>query len=233
MIPRANDKRPSNGAVVQLVRIHACHAWGRGFESRPHRRGERKISSVNFGFLLIFFRIYILRIYIHPTLSLPSRYTFYPTIRASLMYFAIINGPNLNLLGKRQPEIYGSSTFEDTLTRLRGDLSDYEIKYSQSNSEGDIIDMIQNYGFDSDCLGIVINPGAYAHYSHAIADAIEAVPAPVVEVHISNIYAREEFRHTSVTARASKSIISGCGRDGYLLALLYLTRLFLSNSNPK
>ena len=119
------------------------------------------------------------------------------------MYFAIINGPNLNLLGKRQPEIYGSSTFEDTLTRLRGDLSDYEIKYSQSNSEGDIIDMIQNYGFDSDCLGIVINPGAYAHYSHAIADAIEAVPAPVVEVHISNIYAREEFRHTSVTARAS------------------------------
>ncbi|MGN0237192.1 MAG: type II 3-dehydroquinate dehydratase [Lepagella sp.] len=149
------------------------------------------------------------------------------------MYFAIINGPNLDLLGKRQPEIYGSSTFEETLSLLRADLSDYEIKYSQSNCEGEIINMIHAYGFDPDCIGIAINPGAYAHYSLAIADAIEAVPTPVVEVHISNIFAREEFRHTSVTARAAKSIISGCGRDGYLLALLYLTRLSLSNSNPK
>lgn len=140
------------------------------------------------------------------------------------MYFAIINGPNLNLLGRRRPEIYGVKTFEDTLVELRSDFCDHSIEYFQSNSEGEIIDAIQLHGFNPECGGIVLNPGACAHYSIAIADAIEAVPVGVIEVHISNIHAREEFRHTSVTARAAKAVIAGCGRDGYALALLHLIR---------
>ena len=139
--------------------------------------------------------------------------------------FAIINGPNLNLLGKRQPEIYGKKTFEETLSGIRSDFSDIDIRYEQSNSEGEIIDMIHRYGFDPTCRGIILNPGAYAHYSLAIADAIEAITAPVIEVHISNIHAREEFRHKSVTARAARAIIAGCGRDGYALAILHLIRI--------
>lgn len=140
------------------------------------------------------------------------------------MFYAIINGPNLNLLGKRQPEIYGAKTFDETLSELRKDFDDIEIKYFQSNCEGSLIDRIQEWGFDEECKGIVINPGAYAHYSIAIADAIEAVRVPVIEVHISNIHAREEFRHKSVTARACKALIAGCGRDGYALAILALIR---------
>ena len=138
------------------------------------------------------------------------------------MFLSIINGPNLNLLGRRQPEIYGSETFEDTLADIKKRFSDCEIKYFQSNCEGSLIDKIQQFGFDPDCCGMVINPGAYAHYSIAIADAIEAVPVPVVEVHISNIHSREEFRHKSVTARACEALIAGCGREGYALALSYL-----------
>ncbi len=144
------------------------------------------------------------------------------------MYYAIVNGPNLNLLGRRQPEIYGHASFEDTLAELRSDFADTDITYFQSNSEGELIDHIQHTGFDPECGGIILNPGAYAHYSIAIADAIEAIPAPVIEVHISNIHAREEFRHKSVTARAARAVIAGCGRDGYALALLHLVRL--SNS---
>ncbi len=141
------------------------------------------------------------------------------------MYFLILNGPNLNLLGRRNPDIYGNATFEDTLAAIREDFNDISIEYAQSNSEGEIIDRLHSHGLNPDCAGIILNPGAYAHYSYAIADAIEAVTAPVIEVHISNIHAREEFRHTSVTARAAKGVITGLGRDGYAMALLYLIRL--------
>ena len=139
------------------------------------------------------------------------------------MYIAIINGPNLNLLGKRQPDIYGSETFEDTFNNLRKRFNDIELRFCQSNSEGTLIDKIHEYGYDEECRGIIINPGAYAHYSIAIADAIESVPVPVIEVHISNIHAREEFRHKSVTAGACRAIIAGLGREGYALAIDYLT----------
>lgn len=138
--------------------------------------------------------------------------------------YLIINGPNLNLLGKRCPEIYGAGTFGETLAEIREDFSDVRIDYFQSNSEGEIIDNLHRAGYDPECRGIIINPGAYAHYSIAIADAIEAIPVPVVEVHISNIHSREDFRHKSVTARAARAVIAGCGRDGYALAILYLMR---------
>ena len=141
------------------------------------------------------------------------------------MKILIINGPNLNLLGKRCPEIYGTETFEDTLATLRGEFPEIEIEYYQSNSEGGIIDEIQRAGFDGSYAGIVINPGAYAHYSIAIADALEAIPQPAVEVHISNIHAREEFRHKSVTARAAIAVIAGCGRRGYALAVRFIASL--------
>lgn len=136
----------------------------------------------------------------------------------------IINGPNLNLLGRRNPEIYGSESFEETLAMVKGAIAkeDADADYYQSNSEGDIIDRLQEAGFSGEYSGIVLNPGAYAHYSIAIADAIYAIPVPVVEVHISNIHAREEFRHKSVTARAAKAVIAGAGRYGYILAALYL-----------
>lgn len=135
------------------------------------------------------------------------------------MYYAIINGPNLNLLGKRQPEIYGSGTFEETLSEIKEEFKNLNIEYFQSNSEGNLIDRIQQYGFDPECRGIILNPGAYAHYSIAIADAIEAIPTPVIEVHISNIHAREDFRHKTVTGRVCQAIIAGCGRKGYALAI--------------
>lgn len=136
----------------------------------------------------------------------------------------IINGPNLNLLGVRQPDIYGSRDFESFLDELRHDFPDDRIDYFQSNSEGSIIDTIHARGFEPDCRGIVINPGAYSHYSLAIADAFSSVPVPVVEVHISNIHAREEFRRHSVTAAAAKGVVAGLGLEGYRLALLYLLK---------
>lgn len=138
------------------------------------------------------------------------------------MTIAIINGPNLNMLGKRDPEIYGGETFEQTFDMLQKKFPDIELKYSQSNCEGTIIDLIQDANTDEDCIGIVLNPGAYAHYSYAIADAIADSTVPVVEVHISNIHAREEFRAKSVTARQAKAVIAGCGRDGYRLAIDFL-----------
>ena len=136
----------------------------------------------------------------------------------------IINGPNLNLLGRREPQIYGTECFDSCLARLRKDFPDVEIDYLQSNAEGAIIDAIQEYGFLPHCQGIIINPGAYSHYSLAIADAIGAVPVPVVEVHISNIHAREEYRHKSVTGAKCKGIIAGLGLEGYSLALQYLAK---------
>lgn len=138
------------------------------------------------------------------------------------MKIAIINGPNLNLLGKRQPEVYGHETFAQTLSLLSEKFPETELFYMQNNSEGEIIDLIQDINCQPDFLGIVLNPGAYAHYSYAIADAVADSGLPVVEVHISNIHAREEFRSRSVTAARARAIISGCGRMGYELAIRYL-----------
>lgn len=137
---------------------------------------------------------------------------------------AIINGPNLNMLGRRDPKVYGSTTFEDFLPHaedLVSELTDGEeaIEYFQSNSEGDIVSKIQELAFNPACRGIVINPGAYAHYSYAIHDAVEMSAVPVIIVHISNIHAREQFRHTDVIAPAAKGMICGLGLNGYLLAI--------------
>lgn len=134
----------------------------------------------------------------------------------------IINGPNLNLLGIREPEIYGGESFESYLERLRIEFSDTEIEYFQSNSEGCIIDKLQEYGLRDDCEGIVVNPGGYSHYSVAIADAFSSVDAPVIEVHISNIFSREDYRHRSVTGSKARGMIAGLGIDGYRLALIWL-----------
>lgn len=135
---------------------------------------------------------------------------------------AIVNGPNLNLLGRREPDIYGRRSFEQYLEQLRGRYADVELEYFQSNSEGELVDAVQRYGFDPETEGIVINPGAYAHYSIALRDAVAAVPAPVIEVHISNVAAREEFRHLSVVAPACVGSIAGLGLDGYRLAISHL-----------
>ena len=133
------------------------------------------------------------------------------------MKIQIINGPNINLLGKREPSIYGSVTFEDYLAELRKRYTDVEIDYFQSNIEGEMIDCIQRVGFDVD--GIILNAGAYTHTSIAISDAIRAINVPVIEVHISNIHAREAYRHTSMIAAACKGSIAGFGMDSYKLAI--------------
>ncbi len=137
-----------------------------------------------------------------------------------MKYYLILNGPNLNLLGRRQPAVYGSDTLDDINRRLAMTLSGGEsIVAEQYSAEGDIIDAIHRAGFDSDCLGIVLNAGAYTHYSYAIADAIAAVDVPVVEVHISNVHAREDFRRLSVIAPVCAGTIAGFGADSYRLAL--------------
>lgn len=136
----------------------------------------------------------------------------------------IINGPNLNLVGKREPEIYGQESFESCLDRLRAIFPHEDIEYFQSNAEGAIIDTLQEYGFSPECKGIVINPGAYSHYSIAIADALGSIPTPTVEVHISNIHAREDYRRRSVTACKTRGIIAGLGLDGYRLAIDFLLK---------
>ena len=133
------------------------------------------------------------------------------------MRIQIINGPNINLLGKREPSIYGSVTFEDYLAELREAYKDIEINYFQSNIEGELIDCIQQAGFESD--GIILNAGAYTHTSIALQDAIRAVAAPVIEVHISNVHSREDFRHVSMIACACKGVICGFGLNSYRLAL--------------
>ena len=136
----------------------------------------------------------------------------------------IINGPNLNLTGKREPEIYGSETFEHYLERLRTSMPETRIEYFQSNSEGALIDRVQAAGADAGCEGIVINPGGYSHYSIALADALRAVATPAIEVHISNIHAREGYRATTVTGAACRGVIAGLGLDGYRLAVEALAR---------
>ena len=133
------------------------------------------------------------------------------------MRIQIINGPNINLLGKREPSIYGSVTFEDYLTGLRETYKDIEINYFQSNIEGEMIDCIQQTGFEAG--GIILNAGAYTHTSIALQDAIRSVTAPVIEVHISNVHSREAFRHVSMIACACKGVICGFGLDSYRLAL--------------
>jgi len=129
----------------------------------------------------------------------------------------IINGPNLNLLGVREPEIYGNQTFEDFFEELKKKYPNVSLQYFQSNHEGDIIDKLHEVGFEYD--GIVLNAAAYTHYSYAIADAIKAIKTAVVEVHISDIYAREDFRKISITGESCKKIISGKGLPGYELAI--------------
>lgn len=129
----------------------------------------------------------------------------------------IINGPNLNLLGKREPEIYGSQTFQDIFNQLQIDNPTIELSYYQSNIEGELINKIHEVGFNFD--GIILNAGAYTHTSIAIADAIKAITAPVIEVHISNTFAREPFRHHSYISPVAKGIIVGFGFKSYQLAL--------------
>ncbi|MDX9694466.1 MAG: type II 3-dehydroquinate dehydratase [Bacteroidales bacterium] len=133
------------------------------------------------------------------------------------MKIQIINGPNLNLLGKREKEFYGNISFEKYLEILKDLFKDIEIEYFQSNIEGEIINKIHETGFSFN--GIVINAGGYTHTSVAIADAIAAVETPVVEVHITNVFAREEFRHVSLIAPKCKGSISGFGLDSYRLAI--------------
>ena len=129
----------------------------------------------------------------------------------------IINGPNLNLLGKREPTVYGNSSFEDYLDTLRARYPQCEIAYYQSNVEGEMINKIHEVGFTYD--GIVLNAGAYTHTSIALHDAIKAVTTPVVEGHISNVHARESFRHVSMLSAACKGVILGFGLDSYRLAV--------------
>lgn len=132
------------------------------------------------------------------------------------MKILIVNGPNLNLLGTREPEIYGTTSMEDELSNLQYKFPDHQITYYQSNVEGEIINRIQEDDFDA----LVINPGAFTHYSYAIADCLKNISKPQIEVHISNIYKREEFRQKSVTAANTDGVLSGFGLKGYELAIL-------------
>lgn len=138
------------------------------------------------------------------------------------MRIQIINGPNLNLLGIREPEIYGHSGFMEYLDVLRKDYPDVQLDYYQSNIEGELINKIHEVGFS--VSGIVLNAGAYTHYSIALLDAIKSIDSPVVEVHVSNVYKREEFRSNSVIAPACKGTICGFGLDSYRLAIEALVR---------
>ncbi|TLX27236.1 3-dehydroquinate dehydratase [Chryseobacterium indologenes] len=134
------------------------------------------------------------------------------------MKVLIINGPNLNLLGTREPEIYGTISMETYMETLQSEFPGYELKYYQSNIEGELINRLQQDDFDV----VVINPGAFTHYSYAIADCLKNIRKTKVEVHISNIYKREEFRQKSVTAANTDAVLSGFGMDGYRLAILSL-----------
>jgi len=137
------------------------------------------------------------------------------------MKIAIINGPNLNLLGEREPEVYGKKAFETYFESLKEEFENVDLIYFQSNHEGAIIDKIHELRFEFD--GIILNAGAYTHTSIAIADAISAIATPVIEVHISNVFGRESFRHKSYIAKVAKGSITGLGLQSYKLALLYFT----------
>lgn len=137
----------------------------------------------------------------------------------------IINGPNLNLLGTREPDIYGNQTMATALERVRAACADDEIDYFQSNHEGDIIDRLQQAGADPTVKGVALNAGAYTHTSLAIHDAIASIATPVVEVHISNVHAREAVRHQSLIASACRGVVAGFGLDSYRLAVDALLHL--------
>lgn len=137
------------------------------------------------------------------------------------MNIQVINGPNLNLLGKREPSIYGNQSFDEFMVNLRKRFPNVNLNYYQSNVEGELINKLHEVGFTYD--GIVLNAGAYTHTSIAIHDAIGAIQTPVVEVHISNIHAREEFRHTSLITSKCVGLITGFGMEGYSMAIGYLT----------
>jgi 3-dehydroquinate dehydratase-2 len=137
------------------------------------------------------------------------------------MHIGIINGPNLNLLGKREVDIYGNDSFDTYFEKLQSKFPTVKFTYFQSNVEGELINEIQHFGFSLD--GIVLNPGGYTHTSVALGDAIAAIKAPVVEVHISNIFGREEFRKISHVSGKSVGVISGLGLQGYELAVEFLT----------
>lgn len=144
--------------------------------------------------------------------------------QTTMQNITIINGPNLNLLGVREPGIYGSENFNSVLDKLRQAYPGVTVDYFQSNHEGDLIDCLQKYGFEPE-RGIVLNAGAYTHTSLAIADCIAAIKAPVVEVHISNVHAREPFRHQSMLSRVCRGVILGFGTDVYRLAIEALLKL--------
>ena len=137
------------------------------------------------------------------------------------MNIHIINGPNLNLVGKREPEVYGNRSLDQYLKELGEQFPEHAIDVFQSNIEGEIVDRLQAVGFDENC-GIILNAGGYTHTSVAIADAVAAITSPVIEVHISNIYSREPFRHKSLLSPVCKGVIAGFGLDSYRLALLSL-----------
>ncbi|MEP7166134.1 MAG: type II 3-dehydroquinate dehydratase [Ferruginibacter sp.] len=139
------------------------------------------------------------------------------------MRIAIINGPNLNLLGKRETDIYGNESFDVYLQQLKDKFTTVELTYFQSNVEGELINEIQRVGFDHD--GIILNPGGYTHTSIAIGDAVAAITTPVIEVHISNIFGREDFRKLSHVSGKAVGVISGLGLNGYALAVDH----FISN----
>jgi len=139
------------------------------------------------------------------------------------MKIQIINGPNLNLLGKREPDKYGNVSFEEFIIKLRNEFPLAEIGYYQSNVEGEIINKIHETGFS--CSGIILNAGGFTHTSVAIADAVASVPCPVIEVHITNIAAREEFRHNSLVGRFCRGSITGLGLTGYKLAVQAIIEL--------
>jgi 3-dehydroquinate dehydratase-2 len=138
------------------------------------------------------------------------------------MKIQIINGPNLNLLGKREPTVYGSKSFEDFFIELKERFKELELYYYQSNVEGELINKIHEVGFSFD--GIILNAGAYTHTSVAIHDAIGGIKTPTVEVHISNVYAREEYRHKSLITSKCIGMITGFGMEGYAMALEYLNK---------
>lgn len=138
------------------------------------------------------------------------------------MKIQIINGPNLNLLGKREPTVYGNQSFEEFFTELKTRYANLELHYYQSNVEGELINKLHEVGFSFD--GIILNAGAYTHTSVAIHDALGAIKTPTVEVHISNVYAREEFRHKSLITSKCVGLLTGFGMEGYALAIQYFIR---------
>ena len=144
------------------------------------------------------------------------------------MKIVIINGPNLNLLGIREPEKYGFRSFEDYLAELRARFAECELEFYQSNVEGEIINKLHEVGFSAD--GVVLNAGGYTHTSVAIADAVAAIEAPVIEVHITNIYAREEERRVSLLSKACVGVISGFGLESYRLAVEFLIENYFLRS---